>query len=203
MKRELIIVLLEAKNPSCEVLQKLYEMNLNANIFQINAGPIKTNHLTGFMKDHKKNIKNLNDNKITFCNNTRNKTWIETNSCEVCRNVSILKMLIVNVNIYENKMIHYKLLFSSRAAIEKLKKNLDKENLVYRIINNNEKLSKELTLRQMEILLVAMHSGYFDIQRKINLDGLAQQLGITKKAVQESLKRSVNKILNKYIFEEL
>ncbi|MEM0133538.1 helix-turn-helix domain-containing protein, partial [Acidiplasma sp.] len=64
-------------------------------------------------------------------------------------------------------------------------------------------LPGELTLRQKEILYTAYSKGYFDFNRKIDLNGIAQELGVSKKSVQSTLRRGMRKIIEEYIFNNL
>ncbi len=54
---------------------------------------------------------------------------------------------------------------------------------------------------QARVLLYAYVRGYYDVPRRINLDKLARELGMSRSAVADALRRAEAKIVKKY-FEE-
>ncbi|AGO60024.1 hypothetical protein FAD_0973 [Ferroplasma acidiphilum] len=200
MKGHLIEITLTAEKPSCDVLKKLAPLNLKVRIFQINPSAGSTNHLMG-IENYKKIRESIKDDKITIYENQRDKTWLETHSCEICRAVALSGSIITSVKILENLKVQYKILLKNKKALETLDQSIDGIN--YNYVESVTKLPEELTLRQKEVLYIAFKNGYFEFQRGINLDGLASELGISKKAVQSDLKRGIDKIVKEYIFNNI
>jgi len=53
----------------------------------------------------------------------------------------------------------------------------------------------DLSDRQEEVIQLAVKSGYFDFPRKINLDGLAKELKLSKQTVQQHLRIAEKKLI--------
>ncbi|KPV45832.1 hypothetical protein SE19_08155 [Acidiplasma aeolicum] len=200
MAEDLIEIILTAEKPSCGVLKKLSTVNLNARIFQINPGIDCTNHLMG-IDQYSKNMEKLRDDNITVYKNQKDKTWMETRSCEICRSSAVSGAIIISVRIFENQKVQYKILLKNKNALKKLLENVT--GIKYNYYITDKHLPGELTLRQKEILYTAYSKGYFDFNRKIDLNGIAQELGVSKKSVQSTLRRGMRKIIEEYIFNNL
>ena len=52
-----------------------------------------------------------------------------------------------------------------------------------------------LSNKQKEVIQLAVKRGYFDFPRKINLDGLAKELKLTKQTVQQHLRIAEKKLV--------
>ncbi|WMT50998.1 MAG: helix-turn-helix domain-containing protein [Ferroplasma sp.] len=200
MPANLIEIILTAEKPSCEVLKKLSTVNVSARIFQINPGTEDTNHLLG-IENYSKNREILKDDNITVYKNQRDKTWMETKSCEICRASAISRAMIISVKIFENQKVQYKILLKDKNSLKNLQESIT--GIKYGYYEVDDHLPGELTLRQKEILYTAYSMGYFDFNRKIDLDGIAKELGISKKSVQATLRRGIEKIIEEYIFNNL
>ena len=200
MPENLIEIILTAEKPSCGVLKKLSTVNVRARIFQINPGIEYTNHLMG-IENYSENREILRDDNITVYKNQRDKTWMETKSCEICKASAASGAMIISVKIFENQKVQYKILLKNKNSLKNLQENI--EGIKYRYYESDSRLPGELTLRQKEILYMAYSKGYFDFNRRIDLDGIAQEMGISKKSVQATLRRGIEKIIEEYIFNNL
>jgi len=56
-------------------------------------------------------------------------------------------------------------------------------------------ISPNLSEKQKEIINLAVKKGYYDFPRKINLDGLASELGLAKATVQQHLRVAEKKVV--------
>jgi len=56
-------------------------------------------------------------------------------------------------------------------------------------------ISPNLSEKQKEIINLAVKKGYYDFPRKINLDGLASELGLAKATVQQHLRIAEKKVV--------
>ena len=200
MPANLIEIILTAEKPSCGVLKKLSTVNVSARIFQINPEIEYTNHLMG-IENYSKNKEILRDDNITVYKNQRDKTWMETKSCEICRASAVSGAMIISVKIFENQKVQYKVLLKNENSLKNLLESI--KGIKYGYYEADDHLPGELTLRQKEILYTAYSKGYFDFTRRIDLNGMAQELGISKKSVQATLRRGIEKIIEEYIFNNL
>jgi predicted DNA binding protein len=59
--------------------------------------------------------------------------------------------------------------------------------------------SRSLTLRQEEIIRLALEKGYFEYPRKVGVRALAKEIGISPSSLSELLRRAERKILSEYL----
>ena len=52
-----------------------------------------------------------------------------------------------------------------------------------------------LTGKQKKVIMLAVKKGYFDFPRKINLDGLAKELKLSKQTVQQHIRIAEKKLV--------
>ena len=69
-----------------------------------------------------------------------------------------------------------------------------------RELDGDQRARLSLTHPQRKALRVAYDHGYFDIPREINLESLADELGISHQALSERLRRAHQALLNQTIF---
>ena len=60
-----------------------------------------------------------------------------------------------------------------------------------------------LTQKQVDALRLAIHSGYYEIPRKIYIETLAEKLGIKRVAMQERLRRAEKAIITEFAEEHV
>ncbi len=80
-----------------------------------------------------------------------------------------------------------------------LSRSLEKEGIDFEIIYKGKLGEKDrVTLREEEILKIALEKGYFDFPKKIKLEELASMLNIAPSTLSEILRRGQKKVLEKY-----
>ncbi len=62
-------------------------------------------------------------------------------------------------------------------------------------INPNNKMLSDLTLKEHEVLMMAIESGYYEYPRRINGTELARKFKVSKSTVIEQLRRAENKVM--------
>ncbi|MEM4156177.1 MAG: helix-turn-helix domain-containing protein, partial [Archaeoglobaceae archaeon] len=81
----------------------------------------------------------------------------------------------------------------------KLMEALESVEIEYEIIYKGRLESEEtITLREEEILKIALQKGFFDYPKKIRLEELAKQLGMAPSTLSEIMRRGQKKILQKF-----
>ncbi|MDI9642150.1 MAG: helix-turn-helix domain-containing protein [Archaeoglobales archaeon] len=81
----------------------------------------------------------------------------------------------------------------------KLMEALESAEIEYEIIYKGRLESEDtITLREEEILKIALQKGFFDYPRKIRLEELAKQLGMAPSTLSEIMRRGQKKILQKF-----
>ncbi|AOL17742.1 XRE family transcriptional regulator [Sulfolobus sp. A20] len=74
--------------------------------------------------------------------------------------------------------------------------------LKYRELENNLLSARNsLTSKEKEIIYKAYKLGYFNWPKEIDLEDLANQLGISKTATLQTLRRAMNKLVKTYVKE--
>jgi len=79
--------------------------------------------------------------------------------------------------------------------IEKLKTIDIVERGVHLSMDSLERCLRKLTEGEIRTLRYALKSGYFDIPRKITLNRLSMELGLSKATVEAHLRKALKKIL--------
>lgn len=59
----------------------------------------------------------------------------------------------------------------------------------------------ELTPKEQEVLKIAVTKGYFDYPKRIGLEELAEEFGVSKSAIMQILRKAIDKIARKSIRE--
>jgi len=62
-------------------------------------------------------------------------------------------------------------------------------------LGSPEGIESNLTETQRDTLLTALQAGYFDVPRRINLQDLAEQFGISDTALSQRLRRGLTELL--------
>ncbi|WP_291999673.1 helix-turn-helix domain-containing protein [Caldivirga sp.] len=108
--------------------------------------------------------------------------------------------------IYENGIEHWGFIFPSKSStsafIDMISRNGNVNHVNVDKININDLMpavmSKALLLlspRELRIMRHAYRRGFFEIPRRIKLDELAKELGLSKATLDEYIRNSLNKII--------
>ncbi|AOL16618.1 bacterio-opsin activator [Sulfolobus sp. A20] len=62
-------------------------------------------------------------------------------------------------------------------------------------------IQNELTHKEMEILKLAVNKGFFDTPKRVGLEELAEELGVSKSAIMQILRKAMAKIAKKTVFD--
>ncbi|MBS3069498.1 helix-turn-helix domain-containing protein [Candidatus Micrarchaeota archaeon] len=91
----------------------------------------------------------------------------------------------------------YPVLASDPSHLEKILKELSSVGQVHvsRIGNYKGEDSMHLTQKQMQALSIALQNNYYDWPRKSRLDDLAKVAGISRRSLQERLRRAESKLI--------
>lgn len=202
--KEIVEAYVRAVKPNCPILPPLLNSHSRFEIEQLNAGDALTNHLVWIEKPDE-NLKSELRKKSTFVKTvSRHDLWIESHSCTICRVISKIHAIPISVKPASSNGLIYKLFLPDKRNVPKLRALLDETGEKFDVSEENEQaLSESLTMRQREILLLALREGYFDIDRRISLTDLAKKIGVSTKTLQETLRRATRKIVQDYVVEKL
>ncbi|MFP3203031.1 MAG: helix-turn-helix domain-containing protein [Sulfolobus sp.] len=108
--------------------------------------------------------------------------------------------------IIEDGIEKYNLLFLSNSDMEKLRKFLeDKPNvtvLKFKLVDLNVMNSLQLlTPLEYEIMVRALNKGFFENPRKISLEELSEDFGISKATLNFHIRNAMKKILYLFLYQ--
>jgi predicted DNA binding protein len=122
-----------------------------------------------------------------------------TKRCKICSILAKCGCIFRKIK-YEKGIVTWDMIGSKENI--KLALNLLKNNNIKFEIKNvyNYKSIKtnNLTLNQEKVLSLAYKLGYFDFPRKISLSDLAKILNLSPSTLDEKIRKSVKKVLDKY-----
>ncbi|MBX8632740.1 MAG: helix-turn-helix domain-containing protein [Thermoplasmata archaeon YP2-bin.285] len=201
--RDLIEADLFAERPTCPILKPLNETGMEFRIDRLNAGRDLTNHLVHFERldnESYSNMKKCSSDAIRVNNRT---CWLMTRSCEICHLIASESAISINVKPGITGGLRYRLIFPNRASLTRFSTELSETGLKFRISELGDAHEQlDLTSRQKQVIAMAYHKGYFDVERNISMTELAETLGVSVRTVQEILRRGTRKIIERYISEE-
>ncbi len=92
----------------------------------------------------------------------------------------------------------------ARKRLPELGKRFEEFGLSYRIerVSGWEPPSRTLTDRQRETVLAAVEHGYYDTPRRCSLTELAEELGLAKSTVSETLHRAEEEVVKSFFAEQ-
>jgi len=108
--------------------------------------------------------------------------------------------------IIEDGIEKYNLLFLSNSDMEKLRKSLeDKPNvtvLKFKLVDLNVMNTLQLlTPLEYEIIVRALNKGFFENPRKISLEELSEDFGISKATLNFHIRKALKKILYLFLYQ--
>jgi len=124
---------------------------------------------------------------------------IESKKC-TCRTIGLSKYHILRLQISNDGKLQITLVIDKIHPLEPLIKNLINNNVKVTIKSYKVKSSKEkgITLRQKMIIKYALERGFFDYPRKISINEIAKDLGLSPSTVSEIIRRGLKWIINDY-----
>ncbi|ADC64247.1 Bacterio-opsin activator HTH domain protein [Ferroglobus placidus DSM 10642] len=125
------------------------------------------------------------------------KILFKGHTCHVA--LTILKSgCLISSAVLEKDNVTWNIICDEDSFI-KLSRELEKEGVEFEIVYKGRFGEKDkVTLREEEILKIALEKGYFDFPKKIKLEELASQLNIAPSTLSEILRRGQKKVLEKY-----
>ncbi|MEM2346002.1 MAG: helix-turn-helix domain-containing protein [Archaeoglobaceae archaeon] len=158
--------------------------------------------IKALLKLKTENLENVVENMPEFCQSIR----LSKNSARVLlkEHPCLIAPLLLKAGgiIRKMKVEGKKLIWDVVCDDEgflKLMEALESAEIEYEIIYKGRLESEDtITLREEEILKIALQKGFFDYPRKIRLEELAKQLGMAPSTLSEIMRRGQKKILQKF-----
>jgi len=152
----------------------------------------------------------LSKNGVKVINVGDGKIWARAKSCSSCSYFNKTQALVLGANAISSNEIVYSLIVLSRQYLKDMLKELNDlgfKPIVHEIhdIYENKKNRRDLSIRQLQVLLLAYRKGYFDVDRKVTLTEIAKILDIAPSSAEELLRRALLKVIDEFIknFEKI
>ncbi len=124
---------------------------------------------------------------------------ITTQHCPVCSTLSDLNCSLLSAVTTQSGKMEWKLLVSGNDTLKKVTDRLSSQGVGFKVLQVMGLHSKaDLTMRQEQIVKMALEMGYFEFPKKIRLEELSKRLGISAGTLSEILRRAEKHILTLY-----
>ena len=127
---------------------------------------------------------------------------ISTNRCSVCSTLAGSECFLISAAPREGR-IYWTLLASGKKPLRELMETLEENSFEVEIIKMVELKGRDaLTMRQEEIIRIALDKGYFDYPKRTSIRKLANLFGVSISTLSEVLRVGQKKILSSYFREK-
>lgn len=200
MRRSPFEVTVLIGNHPCKVMKVISSTRMKAYIENVKLKEQTTDHIVLFdVEVTRDDIQKLRENAVKVLKLSRNRVWVRTNGCPVCRTLYASDVVIEKIKIVKEGVILYTLLVPNTSSLRELLSNLIQSGVKVTVLNISEVSDAVLTERQIEILKLAYKLGYFDSGRKITLTQLAEKLGVSAPTLDEILRKALRKAVKYYL----
>ncbi|MEM2085840.1 MAG: helix-turn-helix domain-containing protein [Archaeoglobaceae archaeon] len=158
--------------------------------------------IKGLLKLKAENLERMVENLPDFCDGikiskTSARVLLKEHPCLIAPVFLRSGALITKLRVEDSKLI-WSIVCDDESFL-KLMEALESAEIEYEIIYKGRLESEEtITLREEEILKIALQKGFFDYPKKIRLEELAKQLGMAPSTLSEIMRRGQKKILQKF-----
>jgi predicted DNA binding protein len=107
---------------------------------------------------------------------------------------------------YADGTWHARMRFPGHSALKQFQTWCDEHDVefdLHAVYTGTERSEYDLTDEQREALRLALEAGFFEIPRDVSMDDLAEELGVSRQAVSERLRRGHEAIIRQYVDEPL
>ncbi|MCE7737116.1 MAG: hypothetical protein GPJ54_19675 [Candidatus Heimdallarchaeota archaeon] len=173
-------------------------------------------NITGFLE--KRDISTL---EVTRCGDNKPLTYIYTdciysNHPTDDKNSRFISKIITDAGgmieypvIYEDGWEHYKIVCLNKKIVSDILKDLENEKSLVIIgltdlgddgldkthFFSMPELIKQLTDRQLQVIVNAYENGYYSIPRGVKMQEIAEKYNVSRPAIEKSLRKAENKIM--------
>ncbi|MDR3075580.1 MAG: helix-turn-helix domain-containing protein [Candidatus Methanoplasma sp.] len=127
---------------------------------------------------------------------------VMNNNCQISRILSESGCLITSAVMEDDENICWTVMSPDAEHIRNLVDRLEETGVrVRRKSTMNANLTTLLSDKQEEAVRVAIENGYYDVPRRINLEGLCRIMGCSKSTLDVTLRNAERKIMNQHILQ--
>jgi len=127
---------------------------------------------------------------------------VMNNNCRISRILSESGCLITSAVMEDDENICWTVISPNAKHVMNLIEKLEEIGVsVRRKSTMNANLTSLLSVKQEEAVKVAIENGYYEVPRKINMDGLCEIMGCSKSTLDVTLRNAERKIMNQYFLQ--
>ena len=113
-----------------------------------------------------------------------------------CVKAGLTSLYTVSQTYQNNGTAKWRVLIPNRAALKKIVREIRAAGVNIILESVKPLMSyKTLTKKQGEVLKIAYRKGFFDVPRRVRLGQLAEELGVSRSTLMESLRRAEARIM--------
>lgn len=181
----------------CKVLDFLRRRGIEAEFKKVRISDYHSTHLLKLSNPIQK--AQLNDIPGSYMLLPGNYLWVTVESCQYCKVLSKLPVIIESVSYSESLGIIAKIIVPGRLFQKKLIESLVSKGLDVEILSVHDYVGYELTQRQLEVLNTILKSGYLDSRKNVKMKDVAFLLGVDASTVSRIFKAALKKVLLKIL----
>jgi predicted DNA binding protein len=113
-----------------------------------------------------------------------------------CAAAGLTTFYVISQKYDKNGVATWKVLVRDRLVLRRAIKKIRSGGIPVRLVKYAPAISNYgLTRRQRKLLETAYEKGFFDVPRRIDLRSLAEELGVSRSTIMESLRRAIARVL--------
>lgn len=206
MTSSLLEVYIKVTRRDCDVTNSILrlEPGVSVTMTRVNPGRTMSSHILRINNGDPEEIKSqLLRRGVRLVRILGNNTlWVRARSCSACSILSREDCVVIEGSPISDTEITYRLLVPGLGALRDILRSLASSGLQPVVIKRAEHIgARDLTPRQLEVLLFAYKKGYFDTPRRISLAEMASMMGIRATSLRDILRRALKKIVRKYLID--
>ncbi len=205
MSSSLLDVWIRVTRRDCDVTNAVADIdhdNMDIKILRVSLGRTMSSHMLRIQNGDPEEIRaKLIKKGVRVVRILDNNTlWVRARNCSACSLLSREDCVVMEGIPISRVDISYRLLVPGLKVLRDIIKTLADSGLQPVVLRRAGHVEpKDLTQRQLEVLLFAYKKGYFDTPRKISLAEMAEMMGIRATSLRDIIRRALKKVVRKYL----
>jgi|ADKI01.1.fsa_nt_gi Predicted DNA binding protein len=188
----------------CKVSDIASYYKSHATLFFLKVGTKTSIHKLEVRSPSYNLLKRLKKDSFKVAMLSEKKLLVESKSCTACRELAKSDLIVIDAEQSSELEMIYHVVAMNPLAIKDFVMRMENKGIPVHVITKTQYLENEvLTPNQFRAVLLAYQSGYFDVDRKVTMTELANQLGTSTPAMAETLRRGMKKIITEYMERRL
>ncbi len=195
--KNLTEIVIEASRDDCQVINSLSEAGCEVDRLSVRED--RTLH--SIKPKDSCNLSQLFSSKyIKLRTTSKGEIWAESCSCKACAFFSKLPFVeIIGSTSVGKRTLQVRAVVPSKSDLRLLRSSLRNSGLEYRILNEKSFVHREMTLKERNLIEMALKKNFFDCENRTSLTELAKMVGVSPSSLSESLRRGTKKAVVFYL----